>query len=325
MTIADYEFPVEQCDVPEGKRGALKEYRDFRRKCLEYLRGEADSSVMNQIHGLAWYTAVFRTLNEARRIEAGRPINGATWELITAGYANLMALGIRRLVDRDPRTDSIWNVVAEVEKRPELFRRENFVCYDGLPYDYQAAMERQVRSGAFGQGKAVWVSTKGPDAWGTSQLLHDAFDALAGYPEKREPLDTVQPRILATLKAHLQHETIQAVCTMANKTIAHAERLAEGSSVVPLVTYNMVDQALQNIVQVASFLSTHFFYDAAFGSVVPVPQFDVLEYLDQPWVKTENLPTLHAHWHQVSKALSKWADSTDEAFLPPKPADRRRV
>jgi hypothetical protein len=323
MAIAPYEYPVEQCDVPEVRRGALKQYRDFRLKCLEYLRGEADSSVMNQVHGLAWYTAVFRTLNEARRIESDRPVNGATWELITAGYANLMALGIRRLVDRDPRTDSVWNVVMEVAKRPELLCRENFICYDGLPHDYQAAMERQVRSGAFDQGKAAWMSTKGPDAWGTSQLLHEAFDAVAGYPAKRKRLDTVQPGILASLKAHLEHETIQAVCTTANKTIAHAERLTKDSNVVPLVTYNMVDQALQNIVQVASFLSTHFFYDAAFGSLVPVPQYDVLESLDQPWVKTENLPALHAHWHQVSETLSKWADSTDEAFLPPKPGGRR--
>lgn len=76
---------------------------------------------------------------------------------------------------------------------------------------------------------------------------------------------------------------------MADKTIAHAERMPEGSNPVPTVTYNMVDQALQNIIQVASFLATHFFYDTAFGSVVPVPQFDVLAGLDQPWVRTDNL------------------------------------
>lgn len=322
MAIAPYEYTVEQCNVPEVRRAALNEYRNFRLKCLEYLRGEAESSVMNQVHGLAWYTAVFRTLNEARRIEPDRPVNGATWELITAGYANLMALGIRRLVDRDPRTDSVWNVVAEVEKRPELLRRENFVCYDGLPYDYAAVRQDQMCSGALKRGQAVWMSAKGPGAWSTSQLLHESFDALAGYPAKPNRLDTVQPGILATLKAHLEHETIQAVCTMANKTIAHAERLTKDSNVVPLVTYDMVDQALQNIVQVASFLSTHFFCDAAFGSIVPVPQFNVLESLDQPWVKTENLPALHVHWDQLSETLSRWADSTDEAFLPPKSADR---
>lgn len=60
----------------------LAEYRLFRRKCLEYLRGDAPTSVMNQVHGLAWHTAVFRTLNEARRLETERAVNGAMWELI---------------------------------------------------------------------------------------------------------------------------------------------------------------------------------------------------------------------------------------------------
>jgi len=59
MTIAPYEYAVERCDVPEARRGCLREYREFRRRCLEYLRGAADTSVMDQVHGLAWYTATF--------------------------------------------------------------------------------------------------------------------------------------------------------------------------------------------------------------------------------------------------------------------------
>jgi hypothetical protein len=56
------------------------------------MRGTADTSVMNQVHDHAWHTAVFRTLNEARRIEPDRPVSGALWELTTAGYASLMTL-----------------------------------------------------------------------------------------------------------------------------------------------------------------------------------------------------------------------------------------
>jgi hypothetical protein len=99
MKVPDYEYAVEQCDVPKVRRAMLGEYRRFRHKCLEYMRGDADTSVMNQVHALAWHTAVFRTLNEARRLEPDRAVNGAMWELLTAGYANLMTLGIRRLVE----------------------------------------------------------------------------------------------------------------------------------------------------------------------------------------------------------------------------------
>lgn len=146
MNLREYEYPIEQCDVPAVRRPALTEYRLFRRKCLEYLRGNAPTSVMNQVHSLAWHTAVFRTLNEARRLEPERAVNGAMWELIGHGYASLMTLGIRKLVDRDPRTDSVRNVIAQIEKRPELLRREHFVCYDGLPFDPQSAYARHLRS-----------------------------------------------------------------------------------------------------------------------------------------------------------------------------------
>lgn len=135
VTIGEYE--VDNCDVPNVRRGALRDYRALRRKCLEYLRGDSETSVANQVHELVWDTVVFRTLNEARRIEPNHTVNGATWELMTKGYPGIMTLGVRRLVDRDQRVDSVWNAIAEIEKHSDLLTRENFVCHDGLPYDYE--------------------------------------------------------------------------------------------------------------------------------------------------------------------------------------------
>jgi hypothetical protein len=318
MPIPEYQFPVERCDVPAGRCALLTEYRAFRRKCLEYLRGDVPSSVMNQVYHLAWHTAVFRTLNEARRLEPDRLVNGAMWELLTEGYANIMTLGIRRLVDKDPRTDSVWNVITQIERRPELLRRENFVCFDGLPYDHARVLRARVRSADFANGKVSYVPTTGPEAWGISQLMHEAFDALAGYPERRRRLDTVHPEILEKLKAMLNHETVVTVRTMADRVVAHAERIGE-EEMLPIVTYDTIDTALKHVVGAASFLSSHFFYDTAFGSVVPVPQFNVLEALDQPWVTTGNLPALHEHWHQISNAMGDWANAGDSDILPPRP------
>jgi hypothetical protein len=317
MSIPEYDYPVEQCDVPEVRRAALVEYRTFRRKCLEYMRGTAETSVMNQVHDLAWHTAVFRTLNEARRIEFDRPVNGAFWELTTAGYASLMALGIRKLVDKDPRTDSVWNVIAMVERRPELLTREKFICYDGLPFDYQAVQRKYIESLDVSGGVHVeWLPTKGPDAWGMSEIMHKAFDRLSGNSQKRKRTDTIQMSILITLRDRLSHPAIEKVRTMADRRVAHAERISEGSGAVPIATYNDIDEALKQIVYVANFLSSSFFYDAAFGSVVPAPQFDVLEALDQPWITTDNLPRLHRYWHELCKSMDAWANAAHDEFLP---------
>jgi hypothetical protein len=104
---------------------------------------------------------------------------------------------------------------------------------------------------------------------------------------------------------------------MADKQVAHAERLAENSQAVPPMTYNTVQTALEKIVRVANFLSASFFNATTYGSIVPVPQFNVLEGLERPWVTTDNLPAL---WHEISQTMAQWAYNTEAAFLPPKPA-----
>lgn len=246
-------------------------------------------------------------------------VNGALWELTTAGYASLMALGIRKLVDRDPRTDSVWNVIAAIGRRPELLTREKYVCYDGLPYDYEAVKQKYVESLDLRGGVNVrWTPTTGPEAWSTSEMMHQAFDKLAGIKGKRRRTDTVQPELLQALKDGLSHQAIEKVCAMADRLVAHAERVAESADPIPIATYNDIDEALKRIVKVASFLSSSFFFDTSLGSVVPTPQFDVLEGLDAPWATTANLPHLHQYWNELSSSMSEWPNSTHDEFLPPK-------
>lgn len=320
MSVQKYEYTIEECDVPKVRRAALGEYRTFRQKCLEYVHGSADTSVTNQVYDLTWHTAVFRTLNEARRIEPRRSVNGALWELTTAGYASLMSLGIRKLVDCDRRTDSVWNVIAQVERRPELLTRENFLCYDGLPYDYEAVQREDLASLDLSSCSHVrWVPTRGPKAWGTSEIMHRTFDRLSGNPKKRKRSDKIQPSILVALKERLSHPSIKKVCTFADRRVAHAERISEHSDAVPIATYNDIDNALQQIVRVVNFISSKFFFDEAFGSVVATPQFDVLKALDHPWVTRKNLPALHEYWSELCASMDAWANSVGDEFLPPQP------
>lgn len=309
MAAPTYEFPINQCDVPAARHAALGEYRKFRSKCLESISGDAPTSVMNQVHDLAWHTAVFRTLNEGRRLEPDRRVSGALWELTTAGYASLMTLGIRRLVDRDPRTDSIWNVLAQVEKRPELLTREFFVSYDGLPFDYETGMKEHIASlEPEDMGRAAWRETRGPRAWAMSELMHKAFDRMSAFSGRRRRGDKLSTTVVTQLRAHLEHSAIKTVCTLADKRMAHAERLSASAGAEPVVTYQDIDDALHQLVKVANYVSANFFYDSAFGSVVATPQFDVLEGLDQSWVTAESLPALHQHWRDISSAMDAWAD-----------------
>lgn len=318
VRLPDYKYPFDQCSVPAVRLPALEAYRTFRRDCLERLQGEADTSVLNQVLNLTWHTAVFRTLNESRRLEPTRSVNGAMWELMTAGYSNIITLGIRRLVDTHPNADSVWNVIGRIERRPELLTREFYVCHDGLPFDDEAVYKAHLETYKSDPGPQ-WLATTGPEAFDTAARMHEAFDAVCGYPQARKPLDRIDGSLLANLRAQLKHPTIEKVCTMVDKTVAHAERLAADAPAVPVATYNDVDEALGIIVRVCQLVSWNLLAEGGFGSVVATPQFDVLEHLDQPWSLPETLPALHERWHEIARSMDDWASTSGASLLPKKP------
>lgn len=260
MPTHDYEYPIDQCNVPPAQRESLKGYREFRQKCLDDLFGDSDTSVANQLHALAWDSAVFKTLNEARRLEPERAVNGALWELTASGYASLMTVGIRKLVDADKRSNSVSNVLNYVECNLKLMTRENFVCSDGVPYDYEAVQKTWWQLMDWKKQGSRSIPTKGPQAWGISEMMHQAFDMLSGVDKKedRTRADSVQPELLKKLKDSLSDSAIESVRNLVRKVIAHADRSAASKDVFKQVTYNQIDKAFEKIVRVASCVSALF-------------------------------------------------------------------
>lgn len=152
-----------------------------------------------------------------------------------------------------------------------------------------------------------------------SDIVHGWFDRLCGHPAKRRRSDLLDTSILERVKTQLEHPSIKKVCTFADKRVAHAERSARADA-VPAATFDEVDEALRLIVRAVDFVSIAVFYDTAIGSVVPTPQFDVLEGLDAPWITPENLSSLHQAWRQVSERMDEWVKNPEGDFLDSRPA-----
>jgi len=315
MSDTRYQYAIADCDVDAKAHRRMAAYREFRDACQERIRGEADSSIASQIHDLAWHTAVFKTLNEARRLEQDREVNGPMWYLIVAGYAHIMTLGIRKLVDHDAKTGSVWSLIQKIEKRPDLLTRELYVCNDGLPYDYEIVRNRLMPQDHARPGTVWRMSALGPGAWPTSQRMHETFDGLCGQPKKRKRSDQIDLKHFEGLKRSLMSPCIGRVKTLASKRMAHAERLNEHADAIPEVTYEDVDEALKIITSVTNWISTNVFYDNAFGSVVATADFSPMEFLDQQWVTPQNIPALEQHWRETSKIMDGWADA--DPFVSP--------
>lgn len=257
---------------------------------------------------LTWYTVTFRTLNESRRLEPSRHVNGAMWELITAGYANIITIGIRKLVDNHSGANSVLNVLHKIERHPEFHTREFFVCHDGLPFETGAGSALELAVVRPGTG-VRWLPTTGPTAFEMATRMHETFDSLCGRPRKRKRSDSIDKSIFTMLRAQLKHPSIEKVRTMVDKTIAHAERRHPDSPVIPVATYQEVDEALSIIVQVCESISWYLLAEGGFGSVVPDPQFDVLEALDEPWCLSSTRPALQEYWDKVTRSMDEWASA----------------
>jgi len=314
-----YRYQVEICDVPEVRRKALLEYRNFRLKCLEYIRSEADTSVSTQLSRLAWYTAVFKTLNKARAIESTRAVNGPMWDLVVTGYSTIVTLGVRRLVDDDRRVDSVRNVLTQLKKRPELLRRENYVCFDGVPYDGSEACSRHFSRLGVTDAYAVGTleeraSIERDSDWGMAEILHKAFDRLAGHPIKRSRNDAVSASLIDSMISRIDSPAIKRVCHLADRKFAHAERI-KADNPVPVTTLDDIDEALETLFRVTNFLSSSIFQDAHFVRVVPVPQYNVLAGLDEPWISKAMLPELRRQWDETCRAMDDWATDCNAGFV----------
>ena len=306
----EYKYAIEECDINESNLGALTEYRKVRQYCLEHLRGSSSHSIYRQLSKLAWHTAVFQTLNEARRLEPDAPVSGPAWKLLREGYSSLMVLGIRRLLDKDKRRISLAWVVEKLEKNSHLMTREFYVCHDGLRYDYEISRAKYYQAmSADERIETCFHPTSGPEGWGMSEAMHEEFDKLCGYPSVRSRDDKISKSVFASMKELLSHESILTVERMASKVIAHAVIIKPGEEVGLMPTYQDVSTALETLVGLANFVCTRIFFDAQIGSIVPDYSGDPIESLDQPWVGSDNLAQLSGFWRELCTSMNAWPES----------------
>ena len=130
---------------------------------------------------MVWTDVSFRALTQFAIDDENSALhNTLLTEALIGGHVATQVLAIRRLVDnRGDDVISLRKLIKDIRSNFGLFTRENYVCFDGLPYDYEAVqlndMPNRVGIGFF------WGATEGPEAYGTSRMAHEQFDKLAGY------------------------------------------------------------------------------------------------------------------------------------------------
>lgn len=286
------------CDVEDKE--ALAAFRGCRKRWYEWLFGDDQHSISKRLTTIVWDDAIFRTLNEARRISAEHPstengFNADLLDLLDRSFVVNQVMALRRLTDpgfHDPKKGviSLERLLADIEENSHLLTREHYICFDGTPYDKLIHDNDQLRTFM-------------------REEMHSTFDILSRTSAtSRSRKDAVQPALLREVVKTL------AACgdfrDYANKFIAHAaapsttrQRVSQETK----VTLDKLDAAYRAVVRAASFVGTAILFERSLGDV-PTPQYDHLENLDKPMVPPGGLDALAEFWQTRVDEVRMWSE-----------------
>ncbi|MCP4326954.1 MAG: hypothetical protein GY791_00760 [Alphaproteobacteria bacterium] len=314
----EYQYEVDQCSVSD--KALLTEFRAKRSEWKSWLERDVHHNIWGQIHAIMWNDAAYRSLNEARRFaSANEPtaaVNGMFGELVDRGYVSTQVLDLCKITDRsnnDPKKGviSLRRLLDDIREHRRLLTRENFVAYDGLPYDYAAAGQAYFESLAPKErGKARWVATRGPDAWGMSERVHNAFDKLSGIvAENRTRTDLIHEEVFVNVDAWFDLPILRKLRTYRNKYIGHAAD-AISRDIEPLdrlgLSLDEIADAQRVVIRIATAIGSSILYDCALGGVVPTPQFNQFENLEKPVIPAVNMEEIGTWWHGHERERQSW-------------------
>ena len=272
----------------------------FRNKILDlqkiFIYGNDDiHSISNQYQEMIWNDTVYRTFNEARRISeitnspnTGLP--GTLIEMIDRNFFDTQAMAIRRLTDphefRPNRTvNSIPSIIEEIKSISGIFTRENYICYNGTPYDNSTLPE--------------W-----PD-----QAKHEErnkqFDRIAVKFTTRSRDDLLDIEILKKLEKELQDFDLIRAYT--NKYVAHAAASGNRYKLIPelkKLTLQALEDSYRKIVAICKVLGD--VLDVYFLAEIATPQFDQLENWNMPFVTKEDHLELYKYWESRREMFERW-------------------
>jgi len=313
-----YSYDIDVCDVVNKDK--LKEYRELRRKWIEHFDQDEYHSIWPQITKMLWRDALFRVVNEARRITAQGTdpnigINGPISNLIDIGFVTVQTTTIRRLVERnwsDPTRGvvSLRRVLNEMRENRELITRENYVSHDGLPFDPKPVCEEWQIEHMKDSDNAVGIENSGPKAWPTSESANKTFDKLAGIDaSKRQRSDLIERKVFDILDNKL--DECESVCTFVDKFIAHAADDYSRSGLIKEergVSLSKLDISYKAVYQVSWNIYGKLLWKGTYLGGIPIPQYDHLKNLDKPWMTSDSLSRARDLWWKREKEIQKWGE-----------------
>lgn len=288
---------------------SIERYQRLMSKLKEHLFEPSENGLQNIVQTLAWYDSIYRTFNEGLRLAKStarrKKIPKSLVEYIHRAHVSDVVITLRKLYDDKKQgtyaVNSLRTVTQKMLDNAHLFTRENYITFDGIPYEANGNLD-----------------------WKTKTIVqgrHSMFDLLCGTPaeNQRKRNDEVYPEILKRL--HQGTAIRSEIETFANKFLAHSsaknnrpdEKLAFANLRLARIQlqYKSLIWSLQQIARLVG---------EPVLTEVAVPQFDVLADWENGLFDNSIKRRLHKYWNGRMKWWRKWTDyyrDWNKVFLSP--------
>jgi hypothetical protein len=304
--------------VPAERRVELDAFRTKRATWLEWLDDDEHHAIWTAISAMVWTDVSFSTLAKLAANNENTCLNNSLIaEALINGHVATQVLGIRRLMDNSGSgVMSLRRLIKDIRSNFDLFTRENYVCHDGLPYEYEAAQTKAMMAHTW--GSSVWLPTSGPEAYSTSQRMHDQFDRLAGIdPSKRNREDRLPIALIKVAETWLDQSGGDDLAKWSHAYLAHAGTPQRRESIAGLmVTANKITDAIRELARVTEAVSAEILCASGrLHSLMPTAQFDQFENLDKPALSVDRLDEAHQLWASLSDERDKYLEGVREGLL----------
>ena len=316
----DYAYSTAQCDVAPEKRAALQSYRDKRSLWLSWIDPDEHHAIWRVLSAMVWTDVSFRVLTHFAVNDENNSLNNSLLaEAVLDGHVATQVLAIRRLIDsRNSDIISLRRLVKDLGRSFALLTRENYVCFDGLPYDYEAVQQKEMMERA-GEG-FFWGEISGPTAHGTSRRAHEQFDKLMGIdPAKRSREDHLPASLLTTIERWLDDSGADELAKWSHAFLAHAGGPESRRRTTDLmVTTNKITGAIKALARVTEAISAWLLYAGGrTNSLMPVAQFNQFAKLDKPIMQAGGEAEADAYelWHRLSDERNRYLDGVGAELI----------
>jgi hypothetical protein len=315
----EYKYMIAQCEV--HNKDALVAFREKRQVWLTWLETDEHHAIWQVLWSMVSHDVTYRIFVELANHNPDSAIhNPLLGEALVNGYFATQVLAIRRLMDNENKDRiSLPRLINDVRKHFRLFTRENFVGFDGLPYDYEAAQQRVMLRELAKGGGPFWGERTGPDAAEPAHLAHKHFDRLAGiHPERRRRDDRLPKAIIDTLGGWLKDDVIDEIVKWSHTFLAHAagpaspnrDAIAKAAPTVDKIT-----TTIKCFVRVAGAVTNCILRRFESAVLVPVPQFNQFEKLDKALMATNDADLVRAHWDRFAEERNAYLQGIESALI----------